>query len=261
MTRRVGPAADRRQRGPGEVDPLVGPSPHVVAPHDRLWLLVDDRRPHRGHVAGAELAYQFQRPAGVGDVVGDQHLGAGEVYPVQRGRQDGGKVEPLIDPRVELDVHHEEVLHVEGVAEGAAEEEAAAGDRQDRVGFEPVFGHLPGELAARRPERLVGQRLALGRHGRRWSQACTAAWSPPPTGGRLASWRSDPLGVRSAGACCPPCGSGSACRRWWRSPGGWPPAGWTRATRTRRASAGWRPWAGWNSGRPARRSPASGSTW
>src|SRR3712207_8729726 len=44
--------------------------PYTTLFRSRPGLLVDHRRPHLGHVAGAEVADQLQGLAGVGDVVG-----------------------------------------------------------------------------------------------------------------------------------------------------------------------------------------------
>jgi hypothetical protein len=116
-------------------------------------------------VPGAELADQLEGLAGVGDVVGDQHPRAGQVDLVEVGRQDHRQLQALVDPGVELHVHHEEVLHVQRVAQRPTEEQPAAGDGQDQVRLEPVVGHLLGQLAGGAPEVLVRQRLALGGHG------------------------------------------------------------------------------------------------
>src|ERR1700677_3722168 len=44
---------------PREVDPRVGPLPHVVALDQRPRLLVDHRRAHLGHVPGHEVVDQL----------------------------------------------------------------------------------------------------------------------------------------------------------------------------------------------------------
>ena len=84
-----------------------------------MRLLVEHRRAHLGHLALAELLHAAQRVAGVGDVVGDEDAGVVEVDEVRRRRQDARHLEALVDARVELDVHRVDVLHRQGVAEGA----------------------------------------------------------------------------------------------------------------------------------------------
>jgi hypothetical protein len=81
---------------------------------------------------------EFDRPARVGDVVGDEDLFGREVHRARYGRQHDRHVERGADPVVELDVHHVQVLHRERVAEGAGQEQAAARDRQDQVRLETV---------------------------------------------------------------------------------------------------------------------------
>ena len=59
---------------PGEVDPALGEAPGVVGLDDRLRLLVDHHGAGLGDVPLAELVHQLEGAAGVGDVVGDEHL-------------------------------------------------------------------------------------------------------------------------------------------------------------------------------------------
>jgi hypothetical protein len=135
-------------------------------------------------VAGAEVADQRQGLPGVGDVIGDQHPGPGQVDDVQGGRQHDRQVEPLVHAGVELHVHHEQVLDVERVAERPAQEQPTPGDGQDEVGLEAVGRHLLGQLPGRGAEGLVGQDLALVAHARRWCQGCTP-WAAAGTACRL----------------------------------------------------------------------------
>ena len=105
-----------------------------------------------------------QRVAGVGDVVGDQDPGVGDVDEVGRRRQDPRHLEALVDAGVELDVHRVDVLHRQGVAERAADQQPAAGDGQDHVRLVAVVGDHLGQAAGRLPEQLPRQDLALARH-------------------------------------------------------------------------------------------------
>src|ERR1044072_4813279 len=68
-----------RQHTPREVDPVVRALPDVLALHQGLGLLVDDRGADLGGGVEAEVPYQFERLAGVGDVIGDEDLLVGEV--------------------------------------------------------------------------------------------------------------------------------------------------------------------------------------
>ena len=73
-------------------------------------------------------------------------------------------LEPLVDTRVVLDVHHVEVLHREGIAQRARHEEAATSDGQDHVRLVAVIGHHLGQAAHRRSIRRPVERLAFFRH-------------------------------------------------------------------------------------------------
>ena len=88
------------------------------------------------------VLHAAQRVTGVGDVVGDQDAGVRDVDEVGGRRQDPRHLEALVDAGVELDVHRVDVLHGQGVAERAADEQSAAGDRQDHVRLVVVGDHL-----------------------------------------------------------------------------------------------------------------------
>jgi hypothetical protein len=101
---------------------------------------------------------------------------------------------------VELDVHDEQVLDVEGldvegldvegldvegVAQRAAEEQPATGDREDQVGLEAVGRDLLGELPSRGAEGPVGQDSRSSPTPRMVPGA--QDWAPGGTAGRLAA--------------------------------------------------------------------------
>jgi hypothetical protein len=75
----IRPLGDRLLGAPGELDPLVGLTPDVLALHDRSRLLVEDRAAHLAVLADAEVLDEGQRVAGISDVVGDEHARLGEV--------------------------------------------------------------------------------------------------------------------------------------------------------------------------------------
>src|SRR3954447_2832125 len=134
-------------RAPREGDPAVRAAPDVLAADGRPRLLVEDRAADLGHLPGAEVLHQLERRAGVGHVVGDQHLEIGEVDQVGDGRQDHRHVETLVDPGIELDVHRERVLDAEGVADRAGNQQPAARDAEHDVGRPAVVGDRLRELA------------------------------------------------------------------------------------------------------------------
>src|SRR5690606_40683269 len=80
------------------------------------------------------------------DVIGDGDAGVGQLRRVQVRREDHGDVQAFPHSRVELQVHHVEVLHREGVTQGSGHEEAAAGDGEDDVRPVAAVGDLGGEL-------------------------------------------------------------------------------------------------------------------
>src|SRR5436305_7986757 len=109
--RRRPPGSERRLGRPGKIDPAVGSPPDVLAPDDRPRLLVEHGAADVQDLLGAEILDQLEGRAGIGDVVRDQDTRALQVDRVEQGRQHHGKVEALLDPGVELDVHGEQVLH------------------------------------------------------------------------------------------------------------------------------------------------------
>src|SRR6266568_7274373 len=68
----AGPLDDRGFAAPREVDPPVGTLPYVVALDHGPGLLVDHSRAHVFDVVLDERVHELDRPARVGDVVGDE---------------------------------------------------------------------------------------------------------------------------------------------------------------------------------------------
>ncbi|MPM41767.1 hypothetical protein SDC9_88426 [bioreactor metagenome] len=127
-------------------------------------LLEDDRGPRLGGVLEQEVLGELQCGAGVGDVVGDQHLQAAQIVRLRaRGEQDGCR-ETVVDPGVELDVHLGDLLDVEGVAERTTEGQPTPGDAHDDVGDEPVVDDHLGDLPDGDAETGIRQDLVLLAH-------------------------------------------------------------------------------------------------
>src|SRR5581483_3935564 len=87
-----------------------------------------------------------------------------EVDEVRNRRQDHRHLEPLVDARVELDVHRPGVLDVERVAERSADEQPAARDREDQVRLVTVCGDPCRQLPRRQAELRPAEPLALAGH-------------------------------------------------------------------------------------------------
>src|SRR4051794_9807927 len=153
-------ALHRTVARPREVDPAFGALPDILGRDHRPRLVVQHRAARLGDVLGDLLAHEFERLAGVGHVVGDQHARTTNIDDVERGRQYDGYVEPRVDTRVELDVHRETVLDVERIRERAGDGQTTARDCEHDVGTKPVSDDLPGERSARQAETLPGEDLA-----------------------------------------------------------------------------------------------------
>src|SRR5690242_13346292 len=161
----AGSLDDGGLRAPREVDPAIGPLPDVLALDHGLRLLVDHRRAHVLDLVLDEGVDELDGPAGVRDVVGDEDLLGREIHRARDRREHDRHVEGGPDSVVELDVHHVQVLDREGVAEGAGQEQAAPGDREDQVGLEAVRRDDLSQLAGRLAEHLPAEILTLVVHG------------------------------------------------------------------------------------------------
>jgi len=64
----------------------------------------------------AEVFDQLEGPAGVGDIVDDKQLSPGNVHRVEEWRQHHREIQTLVNSGVELDAHHEDVLHIERIS-------------------------------------------------------------------------------------------------------------------------------------------------
>src|SRR5690242_18824433 len=167
----AGALDDGGLRAPPEVDPAVGPLPDVLALDHGLRLLVDHRRAHVVDLVLDEGVDELDGPAGVRDIVADADLLGREIHRHRHRREHDRHVERGTDAVVELDVHHVQVLDRESIAEGAGQEQAAAGDRQDQVGLEAVRSDDLRQLAGRIAEHLPAEILTFVAH------APLAVWS------------------------------------------------------------------------------------
>ncbi|CAM5681410.1 hypothetical protein SMICM304S_05172 [Streptomyces microflavus] len=145
-----GPPHDGLLDAPGEVDPLIGLLPHVLALHEGVGLLVDDGAADLGDMVDAEVVDESlsvlpvsATSSAIRTFLSEKSIALGT------GASMTGISRVVPTPVLELHIHQMDVLAVERVGEPARDEDPTASDAQHDIGLIPVVGDGLRQLAHR----------------------------------------------------------------------------------------------------------------